>query len=638
MKKYWNFLSSLINPVKRVPPVVLFCFFAGFLFFSCSGSGKSSSFAVALNTIDSYISLGQNEDALKLLKKTSKSAYSAYSRLGIYRRYMTLGEKSLAEKTLLSAMKKIPGNLEIIAVYGNFLLKENRIPEALKIASALKGTEYGSIYGEILLKSPQKGAVFSMKQAEIYRDCYSATKNERWLVNAALLFLENGNYSEAAVLQQNFDSEFCLFWAAVQFDARNYDLCLENLENAEKRGDSGFDPALASDAFYMLGDYDSAEKQRESIILKAESEKTSDVPENVYLNSAIWAYNTGDFVRAYDLLMTVVMRNSKNIPALLTYGKFARGDFEVEAEDLLEQELRKTVLRTYSMQQRDERPKFLVADAAFRIDQVLQWQKENSLPLSQELLVEKLSLWLTENSSLPQKKLESEIWKTLENNEIAENMYPPLLVHFAVSRFLNFGKTEEARLLFEKYLDARYKMKPQEQMGNRVEYDIFGGEKRYSAPVVPDFVTRAAFGERAADYARTMENWEIETAAFFALLDGNASAARRLYEYVLFETGGAKTVQADGQIVSFSRLCSVTSAVNLAGLYSADGDMKKALNLYGLASGRAKSRKLKSKILYLTALVQEDLKNTDGAVLSLEYALSLDPMNAQARLLLKKLK
>ena len=97
-------------------------------------------------------------------------------------------------------------------------------------------------------------------------------------------------------------------------------------------------------------------------------------------------------------------------------------------------------------------------------------------------------------------------------------------------------------------------------------------------------------------------------------------------------------MQGDGQIVSFSRLCSVTSAVNLAGIYASEGDLKKALNLYGLSSGRTKSRKLKSKILYLTALVQEDMKNTDGAVLSLEYALSLDPMNAQARLRLKNLK
>ena len=181
-------------------------------------------------------------------------------------------------------------------------------------------------------------------------------------------------------------------------------------------------------------------------------------------------------------------------------------------------------------------------------------------------------------------------------------------------------------------------MKKTDAQDEKVEYDIFGGEKTYSAPPVPEFVTRAAFGDRAADYANTMETWEIETAAYFALLDNNISAARRLYEYALFETGGARTVEADGQIVSFSRLCAVNSAVNLAVIYASDGELKRALNLYGLASGRTKDKKLKSKILYRTALVQSDLQNKEGSILSLEYALSLNPMNADARLMLRKLK
>ena len=64
---------------------------------------------------------------------------------------------------------------------------------------------------------------------------------------------------------------------------------------------------------------------------------------------------------------------------------------------------------------------------------MLEWQKKNAQALSDELLVEKLSLWLAENSSLPQKKVESEIWKNLEINEIEKNMYPPALLHFAVN-------------------------------------------------------------------------------------------------------------------------------------------------------------------------------------------------------------
>ena len=62
MKKNGKILSSRKNPA------VIF-FIAGFLFFSCSQNSKQSSFLSALDTVDSFIQLGQTDDALKLLKK-----------------------------------------------------------------------------------------------------------------------------------------------------------------------------------------------------------------------------------------------------------------------------------------------------------------------------------------------------------------------------------------------------------------------------------------------------------------------------------------------------------------------------------------------------------------------------------------
>lgn len=105
MKKNWKILSSRKN-------LAVIFLIAGFLFFSCSQNSKQSSFLSALDTVDSFIQLGQTDDALKLLKKTSKSAYSAYARIGIYRRFMTLGEKSLAEKMLSDSLKKFPAILK----------------------------------------------------------------------------------------------------------------------------------------------------------------------------------------------------------------------------------------------------------------------------------------------------------------------------------------------------------------------------------------------------------------------------------------------------------------------------------------------------------------------------------------------
>ena len=107
---------------------------------------------------------------------------------------------------------------------------------------------------------------------------------------------------------------------------------------------------------------------------------------------------------------------------------------------------------------------------------------------------------------------------------------------------------------------------------------------------------------------------------------------------MLFETGGMECLVFDDTVAGISSYASVTSAVNLAGIYEAQGKFKKALSLYGIASGKTRDKKLKSKILYKTAGVQLDLGNSKGAVLSLDYAVSLDGNNAEARLLRNKIK
>lgn len=616
---------------------ILCIFLSGVFFFSCSKNTEKSSFAVSLETVDSFIQQGQSSDALRLLKKTSKSAYSAPARIGIYRRFITLGDKSLAEKTLAKALRKLPENKELRAVYAHFLLREGRTDEALKVSAPLSSSKYGSIYAEAVLKSNKENDLLSMELSPVYRDCYVATGDGKWLVNAALPFLKAGNYGSAASLLDKIENNEALFWAAVEYDAGNYDLCIDCLEYAKSNGIMDKTIPLSSDSYIMLGDYDSAEKEREKLISRAEIDSSLSVPPLVYVNSAIWSYNAKQYARAYSLLMKVIMNNPDNVPALLAYGKFARIESSPEEQDMFEQTLRKTTLRSFTMQQKDERPRFLISDALYRIDSLLEKQSRVGQK-DGKLVVERLSLWLGENSSLPQNKLESEIWKTLEMNETGTDLYPQELVQFAVAQLLVHGKEEEARGLFSKYLDARYKMKNDSgDGGEKNMYDVFGGEKLNSAPAVPDFVIKAAFGDRAADYAATMEIWEIETSAYFSLLDGNINAARRLYEYALFETGGAKYLHDDNGIVAFSTLAQIQSAVNLSSIYSSTGELEKAMSLCGLASGRTRDKKLKSKILYRTALIQKDLQDIKGALLSLDYAVSLDPLNAQARLLEKQL-
>lgn len=623
---------------RVIIPAICVILIAGFFIFFCSQNDDGTSLLTTLDKVDTSIRTGQTYDALKLLKKAQKSAYSSYARIGIYRRYMTLGEKKLAEKTLVKGLKKIPENPELSAVYGHFLLKEDRVSEAIKVTKCLSGTPYGSLYSECCLRSISKDEYYSNDFVSVYLDAYNATENGKWLVNAALPFLRAGDYEGASSLQDDIYKGQNQFWALVHYDAGNFDLAVENCLIAGQQVLDKSSTALLSDAYVKLGDYDSAEKERSKLISRAQLEYNIEVPSEIIVNSAIWAYNAQKYSRAYDLLTTLVMRNSQDVNALLTYGKFALKDSEEEEQDVLETYLRKTDLKSLSMIRRDERPKFLVSDAIFRIDETLKAQKAQGKSLSDELLVEKLNLYLCSHSELPQKSLESEIWKTLEINELGTDLYPPLLVNYCVSKLLNYGKTEDARNLFTKYLDARYRLRRDEIDKDTLVYDVFGGEKKYVAPPVPDFVMKATFGNRASEYVSTMEVWEIELAAYFSLIDENMDAAKRLYEYAVFETGGVNALQKNNAIIAISPLAQVTSATNLAMLYAASGDLKKSVSLFGLASGRTRDKKIKSRILYKTALVQIDLGNTDEAVLSLNYAISLDPMNANARLLRKKIK
>jgi len=126
---------------------------SGFFLFSCSSSSDGKSFTSQLDSVDYFIRMGQVNDAYDMLKKAQKQAYSAYARLGIYKRYMILGEKDDALKVLTEAYKKIPENEEIRAVYGQYLLRNGEFDKALSVTEPLSGGRYGSLNAEAVLKS-----------------------------------------------------------------------------------------------------------------------------------------------------------------------------------------------------------------------------------------------------------------------------------------------------------------------------------------------------------------------------------------------------------------------------------------------------------------------------------------------------
>ena len=641
--------------MKKCPAIrkiFAFCsilFLAGIFFASCSKSDDSS-FMSTMESIDIFIKNGDTSEAMRLLKKSEKKAYSSFARLGIYRRYMTLGEEKRAENVLVKGLKKLPENPELTAVYGHFLIRHGQLSKALDLTKILEGTKYGSIRSEALMKTllqsenlaENSAPLFTREISSAYYDTYVGTNDSRWLRNCALIYLLSGDYAMASSLQRELeDSQDALFWGFVQYDAGNYDIAAQNLEQVSSPLLRSSAAMLASDAYMMLDDEESAEANREEFINQAKNSGTK-IPPAIYVNSALYAFRHEKYRQSYEYLLEALIAEPDFIPALISYGKLSWQDSQPLQMTELEKALRKTTLRTNKMREYDERPKFTITDALYRMEETLERESRAGLRHNDDLIVERLSLYLKNNPDLNLVQKTAIIWSELEQNQIGTNLYPPHLVQFAVQKFLSYGLVDEGRTLFMNYIDAKFDLNYRQQQTEAgttetVKTDIFGGEKITVAPVIPESVARLAFGDRAADKTERMEIWEVEFAAYFSLLEKNISAAKRLYEYVDFETGGVKAANVTGDITAVSPLAASSSTANLAMIYSSVGERRKAMSLYTLAAGKTKSSQIKSKLLYMVAKIQIDMGDLDKAKTSLKYSISLDQSNADAKLLRRQI-
>ena len=113
---------------------------------------EQKSLTSQFETIDALINQSQMDLAVKSLKKIEKKAHDSWSNIAVFKRYILLGEKERADLLLKKALKKNSENLELLAVYSNFLIKENRFDEAENYAKKLCGTKYSSLYSELILK------------------------------------------------------------------------------------------------------------------------------------------------------------------------------------------------------------------------------------------------------------------------------------------------------------------------------------------------------------------------------------------------------------------------------------------------------------------------------------------------------
>ena len=571
--------------------------------------------------VDIQIAENQFADAVKQLKKIEKQTYDVWSYIGIYKRYAQIGEDKLAEKLLKKAIKKNSHNPELIAIYSTFLLRQNRLEEAKKLAEELHGTKYGSVYSEAALKLAMQGETADFykdpKYYSIYFDAYRGSLNPIWVRNCAIFNLKDGRFDGAAALvPPSFaDADDAYFWALVLFDSGKYYEAISALEVSSSyladypdtasrkifRTSEIKQVALESDAYMAVSEMESAEAKRQELVCKLDNiDKLSPDDENllsiIVVNSAVWAKNQYDDDSCADLLFYSVNRWPDNVAALILYSDFAYNS-NLEREESMEiKNLRQNGISSVSMEKYDNRRKIPMSDAVYRLEQAMERTKDPYLAIA------RLDLKYKTDNSFTVKDKTADLWLQMENNYTEEEKYQMLLVQYVLSFLLKTNQKDDARELFTKYVSNTYSFNPKEDFWTQVGKNL------------------SVMDERTAEFA-----------AWFATDEKKFDEALRIYEYCVYESGG---ILYEGIV---SPLVSTASCMNLADIYFSTGKKDKALDLYGKAAGRESKNYLRSDVFYRIASIYYAGGDKKNALRSVEYAILLYPNNARASLLKEKI-
>ena len=614
-----------MKEVKKLKSFISISIFLGmilFCFSACSMRAEQNSLTSQLEIIDVLISQNQMQSAIKELKKVEKRAYDSWSYIGIYKRFILIGEQNLAEKIIKKALKKNKQNQELLAVYTNFLLRQNRLEDAGKYAEKLRNGNYASLYSELVLRESQKQVTdqgaYAFYQNEdfyqIYLDAYKGSKNPIWLRNCAVYNLTQGLYNQASLLNPPAyaDVDDAYFWGLCLYDAGKYNFAIEALEKAHKFY-SDYDNkkqfkcneiqivALESDAYMAVSDFEQADLVRSCVVNNIDT-VFADIKDDTLLpiimvNSAIYAKNQMSEDYFADLLFYIVNRWPDYVPALILYSDFAYTSNLEKKEDDEVAALRRAGIKSLEMEKYDSRRKIPLSDALYRIDQSL---KRKSDPY---LSITKLDLKYKTDPKLSEKDKYRDLWVLLEDNYIEGEIYHTLLVQYALNFLLTTKEYDDAWNLFYKFTTSHG------------TYDV-----------------KRDFWEQFIEQMKYYDLPIVEMAAWFASDLKKTNEAIRIYEYCVYESAG---LLEDGLI---SPLVSSASCMNLANIYFSIGKKDRALDLYGKIAGREVNNAKRSEIFYRIACIYSALGDIKNALRSSEYASSLYPENERASVLKDKLR
>lgn len=608
------------------------------LWAGCKTQETQRSFITALDEIDALIAQEQYKDAVTALVNIEKRSPNVWTTLGVYRRYKTLGETDRGEKLLRRCLKKNHANIEVTAVLTKLLIDKEEnfgLDEAVELSKPLIGTKYGSLHSQALFQktqleiknSPEGDAIkpfMSDDYLQIYTDAYNASSNVDYLKNAAVLLLTAGKYNDAFNIRpQSIETALDgYFWALVCYDAKCFGDAVNYLDDAialsKNAGERARLLSLETDAYTALHEEESAQRLRKGFIsslnyengqwvLPYEADLAGD--ENIYsaifTNAARFAFDNNDYDGCNEYITFVVNRWPLFVAGLSLYCDFAYETQKAREETIIQKQIRQAGEATLEMEAFDRRPRIPLTDAAYKVDQAL---KTTGDPLLYVLALD-LKYKMDKNLSVEDKC--RDIWNVLEENMTAPGVYPDELFDYAVNYLLNNKKKSDAWYLYKSCMNKKH------SMGLDVKETI----PNTSAQPIKNLANITFFDTIIAKNEELSQS-NLEYAAFFATTLGFSDYATLLYEIVCSKSAHPTNY----------------AFINLANLYSSTDNRPLALETLQKTVGRCTNMTTKSLVMYRIAYLYYTAGDAQNAKRSAEYSITLNPRNADARLLLSRIK
>nr|WP_267506220.1 tetratricopeptide repeat protein [Borreliella afzelii] len=265
--------------------------------------------------IDFYIDRKKFDDAKKAIRFSSYYANTEFKWLALIKRAkiwaLNTGDYHLMGDIVNLSVKVLPGNLKLRALEVYSKLKIGVLKDAYKIANQylLNSEEYRGIYDEVFMKNLSADnkvldfnkfidKIYIEKDARVFEEMGLNLKNNAFLVNAMLLYIEKKNIDAAKriLFKIKEDKNFFKELAYISYNLNDLDFTISNLKFF-KNGD---DPALLfllADAYFKKGDIKNAKNEYLKLYTKF-----PDYSVLVYLNLALIANNENDFKRAISYL------------------------------------------------------------------------------------------------------------------------------------------------------------------------------------------------------------------------------------------------------------------------------------------------------------------------------------------------